>query len=105
MRRPGKVLVAASARTAAGDERPLSRPDQVMPRPVLLDQHLRARRNVDLQRLAAGAVPQRAAPVAAALGLEVRAAAKYLEISQRVVTDQHNVAATPPVPAVRPTLR
>jgi hypothetical protein len=72
---------------------------------VLLDQHLGAGRNPDLERLAVGAMPQCPLAVAPAPGLEVNAVAKLLEIAQRVVTHQHHVAAPAAIATVRPTLR
>src|SRR5579884_14296 len=67
----GKTLVAAPARTSSRDHCALPRADQVMAAAVLLDQHLCAWRNSDLQDRAVSAVPQRALPVAASVGLEM----------------------------------
>ena len=49
---------------------------------------------------AVGAVAQRALAVAAALGLVVRAALEGLQVAQRVVAEQHDVAAVAAVAAV-----
>ena len=100
----GEALVAAAARTAARDYRSLAGPHEVVPGPVLLNQHLRARRHAELERLAVGAVLERALAVAAAPCFEVRAAPIALEIAQRVVTNEHDVAAATTVAAVRTAL-
>ena len=100
MGRPGEALVAAAAGTAAGDHRPLTAENEVVAGAVGLDQHLGAGRHLDLERLAVPAVAQRTLAVAAAPGLEVREAAEALEVAQRVVADEHDVAAAPAVAAV-----
>ena len=101
MRRAGEPLVAATAGAAARDHRTLAGPYEVVAGAVLLDEHLGAGRNRDLERLAVGAVAQRALAVTAAARLEVRAAAEALEIAQRVVAHEHDIAAATPVAAVR----
>jgi NADP-dependent 3-hydroxy acid dehydrogenase YdfG len=60
---------------------------------------------VDLERLAVGAVPQRTLAVASTARLEVRAAAKALEVAQRVVADHDHVATASAVAAVGSALR
>ena len=50
--------------------------------------------------VAVGAVALRALPVAAAVGAEVRAAAEGLQVAQRVVDAQDDVAAAAAVAAV-----
>ena len=104
-RRAGEALVAPSARAAPGDRRPLARGRQVVavaPLRVLDD---RPRRDRDLERGRARAVPLAALAVAATGRLEVRAPPERLEIAQRRVADEHDVRPTPPVAAVRPALR
>ena len=54
---------------------------------------------------AVGAVAQRALAVAGALGLVVRAALEGLQVAQRVVADEHDVAAVAAVAAVGPAVR
>ena len=62
-------------------------------------------RHADLQRRPVGAVAQRALAVAGALGLVVRAALEGLQVAQRVVADEHDVAAVAAVAAVGPAVR
>ena len=57
-------------------------------------------RHADDHRLAVGAVALRALAVAAAVGAEVRAAAEGLQVAQRVVDAQDDVAAAAAVAAV-----
>ncbi len=45
-------------------------------------------------------MPERALAVAAALGLEVRAPAEALQVPERVVAHEHDVATAPAVAAV-----
>ncbi len=66
MGRSGEALVAAAARAAARDHGALAGPHEVVAGAVALDEHLGARRDADLERLAVGAVAQRALAVAAA---------------------------------------
>ena len=67
---------------------------------VGLDQHLGPRRHADHERLAVDAVTLRSLAVAAAARLEVRAAAEVLEVAQRVVAHEHDIAAAAAVAAV-----
>ena len=71
-----------------------------MPRAVAVEHCLGPGRNAQLERLAVGAVAQRALPVAAAARLEMRAAAVEREVAQRFVADQDDVAAAAAVTAV-----
>src|SRR5205823_5134702 len=92
-----------AAGAAAGDGHLLTGADQVVAGAVpALD--LGARRDRDGQPLAVGAVPLGAEPVAAALRPEVRPAAEGLQVAQRVVAAQHDVAAVAAVAAIRPAL-
>ncbi len=100
MGRPGELLVAAPARTAARHHRPLSGTHEVVHRAVGLDPRFGARRDGDHQIGAVLAVAQRPLPVAAAARLEVRLAPERLQIAQRVVADEHDVAAPTAVAAV-----
>ncbi len=105
MGRSRKALVAPPTRPAARDDSALARCDQVVAGAVILHEHLGAGRNRDLQRLTVRAVAQRSLSVAAALGLEVGAAAEPLQVADRVVADEHDVAAPAAVAAVGAALR
>ena len=72
--------------------------------PVGLDQRLGPRRDADLEVLAVLAVTQRPLPVAPAACLEVRPAPEALQIAQRVVAHEHDVAAVAAVATVGPAL-
>ena len=62
-------------------------------------------RHPDRERLAVGAVAQRALAVAAAPGPVVGLAPERLQVAQRVVAHEHDVAAAPAVAAVGPAAR
>ena len=96
----GKALVAPAARAAAGHHGALAAANEVIAGAVGLDEHLGAGRHGQLERRPVGAVAQRALSVAAAAGLEVRAAPERLQIAQRVRAHQHDVAAAAAVAAV-----
>ena len=104
MRRAGEALVAAPSGAAAGDDCPLSWPDEVVPGAIALEHRLGAGRDAELELRAVGPVPERALAVTAAAGLEVRLAAVGLEIAQRVVADQDDIAAAAAVAPVRTAL-
>ena len=104
VRRAGEALVAAAARTAPRHQRPLPGRDEVVDGAVGLDQRLGPGRHADLERLAVLAVAQRPLPVAAPARLEVRPAPEALQIAQRVVAHEHDVAAATAVATVRPAL-
>ena len=103
-RRRREVLVAAAGRAASRHDGYLAGRHEVVARAVL-QLGDRARRDVDLQPLALRPEAQRPSTVAAASGLEVRGAAEELEVAQRVVAHQHDVAPAPAVATVRPALR
>ena len=103
-RRARELLVAAPARAAARDDDALAGYDEVV-RAAVPRGDLRPGRDADLQRRAVGAVAQRALAVAGALGLVVHAALEGLQVAQRVVADEHDVAAVPAVAAVGPAVR
>src|SRR4051794_29803707 len=91
--------VAAAARAAAGDRDLLAGADEVVARAVpALD--LGARRHRDDQRVAVRSVHLLAEPVAAALGAEVRSSPERLQVAQRVVAAQDDIAAAAAVAAV-----
>ena len=98
-----EARVAAPPGAAARDRDLLAGTHEVEPRAVpALD--LGAGRHRDDQRLAVRAVALGALAVAAALGAEVHAPAEGLEVAQRVVAAQHDVAAAAAVAAVGPAL-
>jgi hypothetical protein len=66
---------------------------------IVLEKNLGSRRDREFQRSSEGAVPKRALTVPASAGLEVGATPVALEVSQRVIAHQHDVA---PVTAVAP---
>src|SRR5512140_3224204 len=72
---------------------------------VGFDAGLGARGHGDLERVAVLAVAQRPLAVTAPARLEVRAAPEALEIAQRVVAHQDDVAAAPAVATIRSALR
>ena len=92
-----------AAGTPARDGDRLPRADEVVARAVPA-RGLRARRDADHQRLAVGAVAQRALPVAAARGTVVRAPPEALQVAQGVVAAQQHVAPAAAVAAVRAAL-
>ena len=94
-----EALVAAPAASAARHDRALARHDQVVHGPVF-ERGDRPRRDADDQVAAVGAVALRALAVTAAIGLVVRAALEGLQVAQRVVADEDDVAAVPAVAAV-----
>ena len=97
----GEALVAAPARAAAGHHGALSGAHEVVARAVAARPPPRSRAGPRSSSVCAvGAVAQRPLAVAAAAGLEVRAAAVGLEVAQRVVADQDDVAAAAAVAAV-----
>jgi hypothetical protein len=98
-----EARVAAPAGAAARDGDLLAGPHEVEPRAVpALD--LRARRHADHQRLAVRPVALGALAMPAPLGPEVDAPAERLEVTERVVAAQHDVAAATAVSPVRPAL-
>ena len=98
-----EARVAAPAGAAARDRDLLAGPHEVVARAVpLLD--LRAGRDAHDHRLAVGAVALRALAVAATVGAEVAAPAEGLQVAQRVVDAQDDVAAAAAVAAVGPAL-
>src|SRR5438067_1975955 len=99
-----KALVSSPTRATAGDHRALARSHQVMSSAVFFNQHLRPGRHCYRERRAVGAVPQSPLTMATALSLEVRAAAEALEIPERVVAHQEDVAAAAAVATVRAAL-
>jgi NADP-dependent 3-hydroxy acid dehydrogenase YdfG len=66
----------------------------------VLDQHLGAGRDMQLERLTVRAVPERTLTVAATFGLEVSAAPEALKIAQGIIADEHDLATPTAVPAV-----
>ena len=70
-----------------------------------LERRHRARRHPDDQVAAVGAVALGALAVTPAVGLVVRAALEGLQVAQRVVAHEHDVAAVPAVAAVGPAAR
>ena len=106
-RRRGEALVALPARAAARDGRALAVGEQLpaAPREVLAARRPAPRPAVPggtpiVERLAVGAVALRALAVAAAPGAVVGLAPEALQVAQRVVADEHDVAAAPAVAAV-----
>jgi hypothetical protein len=99
-----EALVAPPAWSATRDYRSLAGAYEIVPGSVLLDQHLRPRRDRQLERLPVCAVAKRSLTVTPATGLEVRAAPEALQVTERVVANEHHVAAAPSVAAVRSTL-
>jgi hypothetical protein len=97
------MLVAAAARATAGDHGPLAGCHEVVAGAVVLEEDLRSRRDRECQRLAVGTVSERALTVPPSAGFEVGAAPVALEVSQRVIAHQHDVAAVTPVAAVGTT--
>ena len=89
---------------AAGQDDAPARHHEVVLGAVPVD-HLRPRRHAHDEVVAVGAVAQRALPVPRALGLVVRLALEGLQVAQRVVAQQHDVAAAPAVAAVGPAAR
>src|SRR5207244_8854394 len=65
---------------------------------------LRARGHAHREVVAGGAMALGAPAVPAALGAKMRAAVEGLQVAQRVVALEHDVAAAPAVAAVRPAL-
>src|SRR4051812_20377404 len=100
-RRVGELLVAPPARTAARDDHALARPHEVVHVPVVLRAPHRPWRHADFERLARRAVAQRPLPVPAAPRPVVRLALEGLQVAQRRIADEHDVAAAPTVAAVR----
>ncbi len=98
--RAAEVRVAAPAAAAAGDARLLAGDDEVVAGAVVLVDDDRPGRHLDHEVAAVGAVALGPFPVAAAVGLVVGAALEGLQVAQRVVADQHDVAAAPTVAAV-----
>ena len=101
---PREALVAAPAAAAVGDDDAPAGRREVVHRAVL-GRDLRPRRDADDEVLALGAVAQGALAVAPALGAEVRAALEGLQVAQRVVAEQDDVAAVAAVAAVGPAAR
>jgi hypothetical protein len=95
----GEALVAAPARTAAGEHDASAGHDEVVGRAVRVD-GLRARRDAHDQVAALGPVAQRALPMAAAARLVMGLALERLQVAHRVVAEQHDVAAAAAVAAV-----
>jgi hypothetical protein len=100
VRGAGEALVAATAGAAPRHHRALSGPHQVVHGAVRFDAYLGAGRHRYLQCVAIAAVAQRTLSVAASAGFEVRLAPEALQIAQRVVAHEHDVAAASPVAAV-----
>ena len=103
--RRGEPLVAASARSAARDDRALARGHEVVAAPLqvaVLAPGLGPRRHAQQQRLAVGAVAEPPAAVTAARGAVLRPMAELLQVAQGVVAHEHDVTPTPAVAAVGP---
>ena len=101
--RGGELLVAAPADAAGGDRDLLPGTDEVVAGAVpALDLGARGDAHDQLRPLGAGALG--ALAVAAALGAVVGAALERLQVAQRVVAAQHDVAAAAAVAAVRAAL-
>ena len=97
--------VAAPATAAVGDHRALSRAPEIPAIAPLWVFDDRARRHAYLEGLRRGAVLARALAVTAALCLEVGAATKGRQVSQRGIADEHDIASAPAVAPVRSALR
>ena len=96
----GEALVAAPAVPAAGQHDAPARHHEVVLGAVPVD-HLRARRDAHDEVVAVGAVAQRALRRGRrALRLVVGLALEALQVAQRVVAQQHDVAAAAAVAAV-----
>ena len=95
----GELLVAAPAGAAGGDRDLLAGAHEVVARAVPLGD-LGAGRHAHDHRRAVGAVALGALAVAAAVGPVVGAALEGLQVAQRVVAAQHDVAAAAAVAAV-----
>ena len=100
----GELAVAAPAAAAARHQRALAGLGQVPAVAELRVLDHGPRRHPNHEGLRRGAVLARTLPVAAALGLEVRAAAKGGQVAQRGIADDDHVAAAPAVAAVGPAL-
>src|SRR5215211_5944845 len=96
-----ELLVAAPAAAAAGHDRAVAGVQHVPAVAGLGVLDDGAGRNADLEQLGRGAVPVRALAVAAALRLEVGAAAEAGEVAQGRVHHDRDVAAVAAVAAVR----
>src|SRR5439155_841639 len=99
-RRVRELLVASAARAAARDHDALTRPDEVVDVAALLRGHHGARRDADLERLPRRPVAQRALAVTPAARLVVRLALVGLQVAQRRIADEHDVAAASAVAPV-----
>ena len=101
MGRPGEALVPAAARAAAGDDRALARTDEVVPGAVGARPAPRCRAARAISSVSPSA-PCRSEPWPwpPRFALKCDAAAEALEVAQRVVADEHDVAAATAVAAV-----
>src|SRR5262249_6776187 len=97
------ALVAAPAHAAARQRHFLAGPHEVVTAPVPA-LYLRPRRHEHHERVTVGAVAQGALPVPTAVGPIMAAATEGLQVAQRVVAAQHDVATAAAVAAVRPAL-
>ena len=104
-----EALVALPAGAPARDRGPLARHEQLPAAALQIaligTDDLRARRHGDLERLAVGAVAQRALSVPAPAGVEVRPAAECLKVAQRVIADEHDRSSVPAVAAIGASAR
>ena len=100
-----EARVAAAAVAAAGEDDASARTGEVGDQLALDAERLRPDRDVDLDRLAVGAVlsSPRARPAAA--GLELRLRPERRQVAEILVRDEHDVAAAAAVAAVGPALR
>src|SRR5450755_443269 len=94
--------VAEAAVTALGDHHALARLSEVREhRAALLIEDLRSDRHFENRVGAVASGPVAAHPVHAGLGLEVLLVAKVDERVEAIGAFDHDIAAAPPVPAVR----
>ena len=101
MRGAGEPLVAAAPRAAPRDRGPLSRHEEIVTGAVALDDRLGAGRHGQLEHEAVGPVAQPPLAVAAPASPVLRSSPIGLQVAQRAVADEHDVAAASAVTAVR----